>query len=322
MSAVLQPLRKRSAVAAVVAEPAMSDLFSCRLSEDRQWLIETFGEEQHRLRVERILFEGRSAYQDILILDTVEHDRVLVMDGETQSAEDDEYVYHEALVHPAMLAHPDPKRVLIIGGGEGATLREALRHRTVAKAVMVDIDGKIVELAKEFLGSWHQGAFDDPRAKVMICDGLEYLANTRDRFDVAIVDVCDYIEGTAVEGIYNATFFRSLANVMAEGGIVGVQAGELSPCEFSGTARLGGLLASNLGCAVTYSAFVESFWSEWSFMLAGEVPRDYGAYPPSVIDQAIDRRGLAKKLRFYDGLAHRRMFSLPKDIRSALVTSG
>ena len=120
--------------------------------------------------VRATLYEGRTAYQRVQLLDSDAFGKMLVLDGKTQSSALDEAIYHDALVHPAMLLHPHPLRVFIAGGGEGATLREVLAHHTVERAVMVDIDGEVVELCKRHLPSFSQGAFEDPRAELHLAD--------------------------------------------------------------------------------------------------------------------------------------------------------
>lgn len=294
---------------------------SVALTPDSRWCAERCAGDEHRFGVERVIHEGETALQHVLIFDSKEYGTMLVIDGETQSAEDDEHVYHEALVHPAMLAHPDPRRVLIIGGGEGATLREVLRHRSVERAVMVDIDGELIELARLHLQDWHRGSFDDPRAELVIADGTQFLALTDARFDVVVVDVCDYVEGTAAAQIYTPGFFASLARVLRPGGVAVVQAGELGRDEYQGHVALAKLVEARFGAAVPYSTFVGSFWSEWSFLVVGEAARGIGDLDAAPVDAAIESRRL-DMLRFYDGLAHVRMFHLPKDIRDALKRGG
>ena len=131
--------------------------------------------DQYVYRLRRVLYQGRTRWQNVLIADTYNYDRVLMLDGAIQSAESDESLYHELLVQPAMLAHDEPRDVLIIGGGEGATLREVLSHASVRRAVMVDLDRELVELCREHLFQWHQGAFDDPRCELLAEDGRAYL---------------------------------------------------------------------------------------------------------------------------------------------------
>src|SRR5215210_994801 len=117
--------------------------------------------------VTRVLARAQTAFQDVEIAETRAYGLALFLDGMPQSAVADEFVYHEALVHPALVAHPEPRRVLIAGGGEGATLREVLRHPGVERATMVEIDGELLELARAHLAPMHRGALDDPRADVV-----------------------------------------------------------------------------------------------------------------------------------------------------------
>ena len=294
---------------------------SCALTSDGKWLVERALTDEYHFRTERVIFDGRTRFQHVLIVDTAQYGRMLVVDGETQSAQHDEYQYHEALVHPALIEHPAPRDVLVIGGGEGATLREVLRHSDVRRATMVDIDGELIELARRHLGDWHHSAFDDPRTDLHIADGLNYLKGTRDRFDVAIVDVCDYVEGTAVEGIYSRAFFDAVKSVLRPGGIVVVQGGELGPEECDEHVALAHLVEASFGNLQSYSTFIESFWSEWSFLIGGEQMEPVAQRPAAAIDAALVARGLERQLRFYDGGTHTRMFTLTKDVRDALTAS-
>src|SRR4051794_12198639 len=158
--------------------------------------------ERASYEVTRVLAQATTAFQDVEIAETRAFGRALFLDGQPQSAVADEYVYHEALVHPALVSHPDPKRVLIAGGGEGATLREVLRHPGVERAVMVDIDGELVDLCREHLAEMHHGAFDDPRADVVIGDALAYLREHDERFDAVVIDLTDPSEEGPIGELY------------------------------------------------------------------------------------------------------------------------
>lgn len=162
--------------------------------------------ELHQFGVKEVLLSKQTAFQHVTILDTHEYGKMLVIDGRTQSAEDDEHIYHECLVHPALTAHPEPRRVLIIGGGEGATLREVLRHPSIARVVMVDIDRKVVEQCQKLLLEWHEGTFDDPRLELVFANGKEFIARTTERFDVVIIDVCDVLEDGPALALYTERF--------------------------------------------------------------------------------------------------------------------
>ena len=158
-------------------------------------------------RVERVIHEGRTAYQSVVVQDTALFGRSLVLDGKTQSTALDEFVYHESLVQPCMVTHPEPRKVFVAGGGEGATIREVLAHDSVERVVMVDIDREVVDLCKEHLGGHHEGAFDDPRLELHHVDALQYLRDTEDRYDVVIIDVPDPLEGGPAYLLYTTEFY-------------------------------------------------------------------------------------------------------------------
>ncbi|AEM39280.1 spermidine synthase [Pyrolobus fumarii 1A] len=179
-------------------------------------------------KVKRVLYQAKSPYQYIMVAEIEDFGKALVLDGLIQSSERTEYIYHESLVHPAMVLHPNPRRVLILGGGEGATLREVLKHKTVEKAVMVDIDEMVVEAAKKYLQEWHQGAFDDPRSEVVIEDGMKYVEECLKRgekFDVIIMDLTDPYGPEVSKGLYSREFFSKLSSILSDDGVLVTQAG-------------------------------------------------------------------------------------------------
>ncbi|MCX7823123.1 MAG: polyamine aminopropyltransferase [Syntrophobacterales bacterium] len=180
---------------------------------------------------DRIIYHGVSKYQRIDIVETRLHGKMLFLDGVAQSAERDEFIYHELLVHPAMFAHPKPEKVLIIGGAEGATLREVLKHRTVKRAVLVDIDGELVEICKKYLPSWHQGSFDDPRVEVVIDDGRAYVENSQEKFDVIIVDLSDPFEDSPAVFLFTKEFYLLLKEHLTPYGCTSIQGEGVSPQE-------------------------------------------------------------------------------------------
>ncbi len=246
--------------------------------------------------------------------------RMLMLDGAVQSSELDEHVYHDALVHPAMCMHPNPRRVLVLGGGEGATLREVLRHRTVIEATMVDIDARVVALAREYLPNWSDGAFDDPRCKLVIGDGARWLDTCTDQFDVIIMDLTDQIEMGPSFEMYTRPFYRQLSRRLAPAGILVVQAGELSLSEYFSHCTIRNTLQAEFAHTRTYTQHIASFAAQWSWILASQQPLPCQR-PADLVDRiAIDRLG--EPARFYDGASHNKMFNLSKDIAQLLPTSG
>src|SRR5579864_819691 len=160
-----------------------------------QWYVEEFfPTERHHHAIERVFYAGRTPFQSVGVIETAVFGKMLILDGDTQSAQRDEKIYHEVLVHPALAGTPDLSEVLILGGGEGATLREVLRHPDVVRCTMVDIDGEVVELCKRFLPEWSQGAFDDPRSRVIVGDALDFLARDDGRYGAIISDLTEPLE--------------------------------------------------------------------------------------------------------------------------------
>ena len=170
------------------------------------------------------LAKVKSEFQDILVFDSVSHGRVLVLDGAIQITEADEFVYQEMLVHVPLLAHGNPRRVLIIGAGDGGVLRRVLQHGTVEHAVMVEIDGEVVRIAREFMPSISGDAWNDPRTTLIIGDGLAYVSSASSAsFDVIIVDSTDPV-GVG-EVLFTEAFYADCARVLDTGGIIVNQAG-------------------------------------------------------------------------------------------------
>jgi spermidine synthase len=220
-------------------------------------------------RRDRVMVSGRTEFQSFEIFENRLWGRMLILDGRLQSAEVDEFIYHEALVQPAMLAHPDPQRVLVMGGGEGATLREVLRHPGVSRAVMVDIDGELVGLSKEWLPTFHAGAFDDPRTELVFADGRGWLGAQPDgALDVIILDLTEPLEAGPALALFTREMYELVRSKLAPGGMVAVQ---------SGSAGLPGHLMADIHATlgavfprvVAYTAFVPSFMDLYGFHLAG-----------------------------------------------------
>jgi spermidine synthase len=189
------------------------------------WLNETlYPAWGQRFLVQRELARVKSAFQDIVIFESSSHGRVMVLDGCIQITERDEFVYQEMLAHVPLLAHGDARRVLIIGAGDGGVLRRVLLHRNVERAVMVEIDGEVIRLAKEFLPAIAAGAWDDPRADVRVADGIDFVRNAADgSFDVIIVDSTDPI-GVG-EVLFTDAFYADCARILGPGGVMVSQCG-------------------------------------------------------------------------------------------------
>lgn len=163
-----------------------------------------------------ILFSAKSKYQQVVVYDTLIYGRVLVLDGAIMTTDRDEFVYHEMLAHVPLMAHPSPKRVLVVGGGDGGIIREVIKHPSVELAHLVEIDELVIETSKKFFPQIACG-LSDPRVKISVRDGIEYIKSVSDAYDVIIVDSTDPV-GPAV-GLFQEEFYRAAKNALRPDGI-------------------------------------------------------------------------------------------------------
>jgi spermidine synthase len=263
-----------------------------------------------------VLAAGRTQFQDYFIFQTGAFGKVLVLDKDVQSTEHDEFIYHETLVHPAMLMHPNPKRVFIVGGGEGATLREVLRHPSVETAVMCDIDGELVEMAKTLLPEWHQGAFDDPRATVVTEDARGWLENHDETYDVIIVDLNDPVgEDNPARMLFTAEFYHLLKTRLNPGGLMSMQAGMILLTHHKMHPVVNHTVAQVFKHTHSYRNYIPGFMLNFGFIVASDQVNAVlvGA---DELEHRIAERGL--ELKHLDGEFCKAMFALPKDLKIAI----
>jgi len=265
------------------------------------------------------IYSGRSKFQAVEIINTDSFGICLVLDGKIQSSEADEFIYHEALVHPAMLTHPQPERVFIAGGGEGATLREVLAHKTVKKVVMVDIDEEVVNLCRRFLPAWHQKAFDDSRVELHFVDARKYLEESSDKFDVIIIDLVDPLEQGPARLLYTREFYEIVEQKLGIGGIMSVQAEPAEWANLDNFTAIASTLRNVFPITRPYQAHIPAFFGLWGFVTASQ-SLDPCELTPEEIDARISTR-ISKKPKSYDGLTHQAIFTIPKHIRQQLAAS-
>jgi spermidine synthase len=243
----------------------------------------------YHYRLSSVIYRGKTAFQNVVIADTYNYGRILVLDGAIQSAECDEALYHEMLVQPAMLCHPEPHSVLIIGGGEGATLREVLVHRSVKSVTMVDIDREVVELCREHLTRWHRGAFDERRVQMVFEDGREFIENDDAYYDVAIIDIVDMLDNGPAQALYTRQFYEMLRRRLRPNAILVVQGLELSFLDYKEHAALARTLRTVFPEVHSYRVHIPSFLSSWGFLVASDWFRP-SEIPPDEIDTVITNR--------------------------------
>ncbi len=284
-----------------------------------KWFTDVVDKDFRQLhRLEAVLYSGRTRYQDVQIIRAAKFGLCLALDGKIQSTERDEFIYHEGLVQPAMLAHPRPETVFISGGGEGATLREALRHPTVKKAVMVEIDAEVTDVSRRYLPEHSRGAFEDPRTELHHADARAYLEKSRDKYDMVIIDLPDPLEEGPAYRLFTEEFYRTVSDRLTPDGIIAVQAGSAALTELLNLSVVNNTLRSVFPIVTVGATHMPCFGAPWGFCFASQ-KRDPAQFTPAEVDKLIAARGLAG-LKFYDGLTHLGMFSLPRYVRDALAS--
>ncbi len=283
-------------------------------TENSQWYVEQVADgEIHGHALTATLAQGRSSFQAYAIVVSPLFGKMLVLDGDTQSAALDERIYHESLVHPACVAAGRPQRALILGGAEGASLRELLRVPSMKKVTMVDIDGEVVDACRKHLPEWSEGAFDDARTELIIGDAKAYVESTSDRFDVVIGDLTEPLEDSPSYGLHTVSFYEKIRDRLTPGGVYALQASTAGPHNSETHARMVATLRAAFARVAPYSTYVPAFDTEWGFALCGERIEPLSESARS----AADGHFTSLRLRHYDGQTHARMFNLPRHLRDA-----
>jgi spermidine synthase len=285
-----------------------------------QWYVEEFAPtEAHHHAIDELLVSERTAYQQLAVVRSPVFGKMLVIDGDTQSSQADERIYHEALVHPALAAAADRSNVLILGGGEGATLREVLRSPDVARCTMVDIDRRVIEVAKEFLPEWSDGAFDDPRAEVVVGDALEFMREKPDRYGAILSDLTEPLEDSPSNPLFNDDVFALIKSRLLDGGVYSLQASTAGVHNASLHCKMARSLRCHYAHVASFYTHVPAFDTDWAFLACSDRV-DVARLPAKNIDAYC--AALAGESFFYDAETHHRLFSLPLYLRRMLAAGG
>jgi spermidine synthase len=280
------------------------------MSDYQETLYEGYGQ---RFRMEKMLHEVRTEHQHLVIFQNPRMGRVMALDGVIQTTEADEFIYHEMLTHVPILAHGRAKRVLIIGGGDGGMLREVAKHATVEHITMVEIDGTVVEMCKEYLPNHSKGAFDDSRLNLVIDDGMRFVANTEEKFDVIISDSTDPIGPGEV--LFSENFYQACHRCLNEGGILVTQNGTpfMQLSEVQTTAgRMNGLFAD----WHFYQAAVPTYIGGAMTFAWGSTDSQHRKLSLDTLRQRFAGSGIVT--RYYNPEVHIGAFALPQYVLQAI----
>lgn len=283
----------------------------------KNWFVETaYPDVTIALEVSEKLYSGKSQFQKIEIYQTKRFGKMLALDGVVQTTVGDEYVYHEMITHVPLCSHPEPQNILIIGGGDGGVAREALKHSSVEKITLVEIDAKVVEFSKKYLPEISGGAFDSPKLEVRLEDGAKFIKNKSETYDVIIVDSSDPIGPSTV--LFSEGFNHDLAKSLKPDGIVVRQSGS----SFFLQEPLQDLYRTM--CKVfrhnaLYTAAVPTYIGGFfTFVFATREPSK--SCRPCDLDKLKLRYAkLAGKTRYYNPELHLASFQLPNYLADLLV---
>ena len=264
------------------------------------------------IKAAKTLFSGKSKFQQLDIIETVEFGRMMLLDGLVMVTERDEFIYHDMIVHPALFTHPNPKKVLVIGGGDGGTIREIMKHPEVELAVLCEIDGLVIEKSIEFLPSMASEIDgNNPRVKLHVDDGLAYIRDHQNEFDIILVDSTDPI-GPAV-GLFEENFYRLVFSALKADGIMIAQ----SESPFYHAEIQKGMyqnLRAVFPLVKMYQAFIPTYPSGfWSFAFAS---KKYHPITDFDHDRAASRNFHS---RYYNEDLHLGAFMLPTFARENIA---
>jgi len=259
---------------------------------------------RQQVEVRALLRDEQSRYQHVQVMDTAPFGRMLILDDAVQTTLVDEAAYHEMLVHVPMLSHPNPRTVLIIGGGDGGALRRVLEH-PVERVLQVEIDEAVIRLSRDFLPEISNGAYDDPRAEVIVGDGIAFLESHTAEFDVILIDSTDPV-GPA-EGLFSTGFYKSVRQALRAGGVMASHCG--SPLLMAdGWLRTVSTLEGIFGTVEPYLAYIPAYPGGLWGMVAASESRSVRAPEPTRLRELSAR---LDDMTYYTPELHTASFALP-----------
>lgn len=251
-----------------------------------------------------------SPYQRVEVYDTHQFGKLFRLDGRLMTSEGDEFFYHECMTHPALLSHPNPQSVLVIGGGDGGSSEEIFKHPGIKRVVMAELDPAVIDVAREHLGQIHKGALNDPRLSIKIGDGFEFVKNCEEKFDLVVLDLTD--PDTPAFHLYSEEFFRLCQRVLNPGGLMTMHLG--SPVYQPQTVKKNAAALRNVFKQVQpLSVFIPLYGSLWCLAVASD-----SVNPKAVSFDAIAQRLRERRigaLRYYNAEMHAALFALPTFVR-------
>jgi spermidine synthase len=256
-----------------------------------------------------------SPYQRVEVYDTHQFGRLFRLDGRLMTSEGDEFFYHECMTHTALLAHPNPRSVLVIGGGDGGSSEEIFKHPSIERIVMAELDPVVIDISRRYLGAIHKGSLDDPRMEIRLGDGYEFVKNCKEKFDLVVLDLTD--PDTPAFHLYSEEFFRMCQRVLNPGGLMTMHLG--SPVYQAATVRKNATNLRNVFKHVApLSLFIPLYGSLWCLAVASDTVNVRSLTPEMVAQRLRERR--IGGLKYYNAELHPALFALPTFVRD--LTAG
>lgn len=255
----------------------------------------------------------QSPFQLIEIFDTPDWGRLMRIDGVNMTSTRDEFFYHENLIHPAAITHPNPATALIIGGGDGGAAEELLKYSSIVSCDLCELDGAVIEMAKTHLVDIHHNVFADPRLQVTVGDGLAFINNTDVSYDLIYLDLTDPIEEAAA--LYTPDFYRRCRHVLSHGGALTLHIG--SPFSHPDRVKASiGNLGAVFGHVVPYFVHIPTYGATWGFAVASD-SINISAIDAVSVNAMLDARHIGQR-QFYNGEMHQAMQALPEYVKALL----
>lgn len=250
--------------------------------------------------IKKSLIKEKTRYQEVELVDTDEFGKVLLLDEITQVAERNDYDYHETMVHPALCSHPNPESVLVIGGGDGGIMREVLKHSSVKKLAIAELDDGVIEFSRKYLSSVHNGCFDDPRVTINIIDGRKFTKNHKGEFDVVIMDMTDPFGPSKM--LYTKEFFKAIKRSFRDPNGIFVMHSESPVSRPQAFACIQKTLRSVFVNVNPFYLYIHMYAVLWSITLSSD-SINASLVKPAIIDKRLTINNL-NGLRVYNGATH------------------
>jgi spermidine synthase len=263
------------------------------------------------LNIENVLFQKRSSYQDIAVVESKNFGNVLILDSFFQTSEKDEFLYHEALVHVPMITHEAPKEVLIVGGGDGGSAEEVLKHPSVKSCTLAEIDKEVIDVSRKYLSTIHKNCFDNKRMQIYMENGIDFIKRTDGLYDIIILDITDPLG--ASPPLYTEDFYNAAKERLFPGGLISLHFGTVS-YDPRQAGRIFSSLSGIFGKVKPYLNYVPLYGGIMGFVLCGE---SFEILQVEEVAERLRERDLPN-LKLLNPQVYQGLFAIPNFIKDIL----